>query len=117
MNDPQVKKAKYIVLDGIDGSGKSSIIERLGVVFVEPTKPLEELRREGIVGKHSVITREPGGTPLGEKLRGLILNDTMTSFTEMCLLVAQRAEIRKEVVESFLFAGVNVFSDRSLSRF
>ncbi len=107
--------AKYIVIDGIDGGGKGSLFKSLQDVF--PQLPSysshESVRLEGVVGKYFSYTREPGGTPLGEKLRGMILSDEMSSFSEMCLLLAQRQEVRKRVVAPAFFAGINVLSDRS----
>lgn len=111
-----VKTAKYIVIDGVDGSGKGTVMKHLMDTFPNPynkNKSNEDIRREGVVGKYTIFTREPGGTPLGEKLRSLILNDSMTSYTEFCLFVGQRAEVRKMVIEPALQSGVNVISDRS----
>lgn len=108
-------QAKYIVFDGIDGGGKSSIIEGLMKLYPpHPTRQsLEDIRREGVVGKHFVYTREPGGTVLGEKLRSMILNEFMPSSAEMHLLIAQRIILRKEQIEPALFSGLHVISDRS----
>lgn len=109
--------AKYIVIDGIDGGGKGSLFNTLRETFtpLPVSRSYEDVRREGVVGKYFINTREPGGTPIGEKLRALILNDPMSSTSEMCLFFAQRYEVRKMVVEPALFAGVNVLSDRSES--
>lgn len=110
-----VNTAKYIILDGVDGSGKSSIIRGLQDIFLPVTKTLDDVRKEENFGKYFVYTREPGGTDVGEKLRGLILNEPMFPFSELCLFSAQRLEVRKNIVDPALFAGVNVFSDRSES--
>lgn len=107
--------ARYVVLDGMDGAGKSLLIENLQKIFLPANKPFDEIRREENFSKYFVYTREPGGTDLGEKLRGIILNDVMFPFSELCLFFAQRMEVRKNIVAPALFAGVNVFSDRSES--
>jgi dTMP kinase len=78
-------------------------------------KDLEDVRREENFQKYFHYTREPGGTDVGEKIRGLLLNDVMYPFSEMCLFSAQRMEVRKSVVEKQLFNGVNVLSDRAES--
>jgi dTMP kinase len=74
-----LKRGKFITFDGIDGAGKSSHIA--GVT--------ESLRARGLtVGS----TREPGGTPLGEKLRELLLHEAMHLETEAMLMFAARRE-------------------------
>lgn len=93
------KPGKFISFEGIDGAGKSSHIAWL----------LEQLVQNGI----SVVTsREPGGTPLGEKLRGIILNDEMQPATEALLAFAARQENVLTVIQPALTNGHWVLCDR-----
>ena len=105
-----MKRGLYIVIDGLDGSGKGTIFEILKLHYRD-WRTLQEVDRRGPI--QVIHTREPGGTDLGEKLRGLILNDYMDGFTEFSLFLAQRRHLRKEVIEPSLVKGVNVISDRS----
>ncbi len=90
---------KFITFEGIDGAGKSTHL-----AFVA------DLLRAG--GKTVVVTREPGGTPLGEKLRGLLLHEKMHLETEALLMFAARREHLAEVIEPALARGDWVISDR-----
>ncbi len=90
---------KFITLEGIDGAGKST--HSSGIA--------EFLRHRG---KEVVVTREPGGTPLGEKLRALILSQPMHIETEAMLMFAARREHLARVVVPALTAGRWVVSDR-----
>lgn len=116
MSTDVVNTAKYIVIDGIDGGGKGSLLSKLKEVYspLPHHSSYENHRKEGVVGKHFMYTREPGGTDLGEKLRAHILNDPMFAFSELCLLMAQRKELRGKI-ETALFSGLHVISDRSES--
>ena len=98
MND--IKRGKFISLEGLDGAGKSSHIQWLAQL----------LNNQGI--KDVVITREPGGTPLGERLRGMLINDDMDAKTEALLMYAARVEHVKQVIEPALARGAWVISDR-----
>jgi dTMP kinase len=90
---------KFITFEGIDGAGKSSHIAWL----------LEHLRAAG----HQVVaTREPGGTPLGEKLRDLLLTEAMHLETETLLMFAARREHLDKLILPALAAGRWVVSDR-----
>ena len=89
---------KFITLEGIDGAGKSTHLEWLA----------ERLRARATV----VATREPGGTPLGEKLRELLLHEKMGGDTEALLMFAARAEHVQQVIEPALERGDWVISDR-----
>lgn len=92
-------RGKFITLEGIDGAGKSTHHAWL----------VEHLRACG----HTVIsTREPGGTPLGEKLRGLLLTEPMHLETEALLMFAARREHIAEVIAPALARGDWVVSDR-----
>lgn len=89
----------FITFEGIDGAGKSSHIEGLATW----------LREQG----HSVVlTREPGGTPLAERLRELVLHDTMDALTETLLVFAARRDHLVQAIEPALAAGKTVLCDR-----
>jgi dTMP kinase len=90
---------KFITFEGIDGAGKSTHI-----AFVA------DLLKER--GKSVVMTREPGGTPLGEKLRELLLHEKMHLETEALLMFAARREHLAQVIEPALARGEWVISDR-----
>lgn len=90
---------KFITFEGIDGAGKSTHI-----AFVA------DLLKER--GKSVVMTREPGGTPLGEKLRELLLHEKMHLETEALLMFAARREHLAQVIEPALARGDWVISDR-----
>jgi dTMP kinase len=90
---------RFITFEGIDGSGKSTHIETVASV----------LRARGI---KPVLTREPGGTPLGESLRGLVLNQPMTREAETMLMFAARAEHLAKVIRPALAANEWVLCDR-----
>jgi dTMP kinase len=94
-----LKRGKFITFEGIDGAGKSTHIP-----FVS-----ECLRARGI---ELVSSREPGGTALGEKLRELVLHETMHLETEALLMFASRREHVAQVIEPALARGAWVVSDR-----
>ena len=91
-------RGKFITFEGIDGAGKSTHIEWVA----------ERLRARANV----VTTREPGGTPLGEDLRQLLLHRKMHLETEALLMFAARREHIAEVIEPALVRGDWVISDR-----
>ncbi len=90
---------KFITLEGIDGAGKSSHLPFISS-FVEAR------------GFRMHSTREPGGTPLGETLRAMLLNEKMHADTEALLMFASRCEQLLETIEPMLAAGVWVVCDR-----
>jgi len=92
-------RGKFLTVEGIDGAGKST---HIGFV----TQFLKER------GKTVVSSREPGGTPLGEKLRELLLHEKMHLETEALLMFASRREHMAQVIEPALDAGSWVLSDR-----
>jgi dTMP kinase len=94
-----MSRGKLITLEGIDGAGKST---HLGAIA-------DFLRRRG---KDVVVTREPGGTPLGEKLRALLLSQAMHVDTETLLMFAARREHIALVIAPALAEGRWVVSDR-----
>jgi len=96
---PAAARGKFITLEGIDGAGKSTHVQWLA----------ERLRARV---KTVVVTREPGGTPLGEQLREIILHEPMDLDTEALLVFAARQEHIRKVIVPSLAAGAWVLSDR-----
>jgi dTMP kinase len=92
-------RGRFITLEGLDGAGKSTHLNWL----------VESLRARG---RTVVQTREPGGTPLGEKLRALLLADPMHLETEALLMFAARREHLAQVIEPALARGDWVVCDR-----
>ena len=91
----------FISFEGIDGAGKSTHIDSFA-----------KLMQERYPGREVVLTREPGGTPLGEQLRGLLLDAPMNLETEALLMFAARREHIAQVIAPALEAGKIVISDR-----
>lgn len=94
---------KFISFEGIDGAGKSSHIDALAKAF-----GASHSLREGSV----VLTREPGGTPLSERLRELILHEPMDALSEALLVFAARREHIVQVIVPALLRGDVVLCDR-----
>lgn len=90
---------KFITLEGVDGAGKSTHLAWLA-------------GRLQAAGKKVVVTREPGGTPLGEELRKLLLAQPMHLETETLLMFAARREHLDQLILPALAAGKWVLSDR-----
>ena len=90
---------RFITFEGIDGAGKSSHLLWLAAHI-------------GQRGVEVVTTREPGGTPLGEKLRDLVLHESMDGETEALLMFAARSEHLVRVIRPALARGAWVLSDR-----
>ena len=101
-------KGKFIVIEGIDGCGKTTQIDELS----------KWLPNSGLINKDSKIitTREPGGSLLGKKLRGLILdnneNNKPSSLAELLLYSADRAEHVSKIISPALNNNDWVISDR-----
>ncbi len=92
----------FLSMEGLDGSGKGTQLERL----------LDTLKQYGF---EVVLTREPGGTPIGEKIRGILLdreNTGMTDETEALLYAASRAQHVREVIRPAVRDGKIVLCDR-----
>jgi dTMP kinase len=94
-----MKPGLFISFEGIDGAGKSSHIDALA----------DWLRGQG----HTVmLTREPGGTPLAERLRELVLNEAMDPLTEALMVFAARRDHVEQRIRPALAAGTTVLCDR-----
>ncbi|MCE0523278.1 MAG: dTMP kinase [Methylacidiphilales bacterium] len=95
----------FISLEGGEAVGKSTQIERLE-------------QRLARLGHKTLVTREPGGTPIGESIRHLLKHAPegrgMTPYTELLLFIASRAELVRKVIVPALDQGVWVLSDRFL---
>lgn len=91
--------SKFITFEGVDGAGKSTHLAWFS----------DALRQRGL---DVIVTREPGGTPLGEQLREMLLNQTMSIGTEALLMFAARLEHVEQVIKPALRAGKWVISDR-----
>lgn len=90
----------FVTFEGVDGSGKSTQAA-LAAAFL------------GESGREVVATREPGGTPLGEHIRELLLDGPeMTAWAETSLFAAARAELAERVIRPALARGATVVSDR-----
>lgn len=96
------QRGKFITFEGLDGCGKSTQLHRLA----------EVLRGEGI---EVVTARQPGGTPIAEQIRAILLNSRTTGLaplTELALMFAARAQLISEVIGPSLAAGKFVLVDR-----
>jgi len=93
------RRGRFITLEGVDGAGKSTHIPWIA----------ERLRASG---REVVVTREPGGTPLAEKLRALVLAEPMDPFAETLLMFAARADHVRKVILPALERGAWVVCDR-----
>jgi len=89
----------FITFEGIDGAGKSSHIDTMAA----------HLRA---AGRSVMVTREPGGTPLAERLRGELLNTSMDALTEVLLVFAARRDHLTQAIEPALASGTTVLCDR-----
>ena len=92
---------RYIALEGVEGAGKSTVIRALA----------DRLHQ---AGEAVVVVREPGGTPIGEEIRRMLLHaEGMSEWAEVALFAASRAELVRQVVYPALEKGAVVLSDRS----
>ena len=95
----QKMRGKFVTLEGVDGAGKSTHIPWLA----------EQLRAGG---REVIVTREPGGTPLAERLRRLVLAEAMDPVAETLLVFAARADHVRKVIRPALERGTWVVCDR-----
>ena|SRR5688500_1621130 len=97
------ERGKLVTLEGVDGAGKSTHMEFIA----------DALRAgAGTAGRHVIVTREPGGTDLAERVRVTILEQAMAPGMETLLLFAARADHVARVIEPALAAGTWVVCDR-----
>ena len=89
----------FISFEGIDGAGKSSHVQAVADAFTQAKRQV-------------VLTREPGGTPLAEKLREMVLHDNMDPLSEVLLMFAARRDHLQQVIEPALARGEVVVCDR-----
>jgi dTMP kinase len=95
-----MQRGLFISVEGIDGAGKSTHVD-----FIRETLEAQ--------GQQVIVTREPGGTEIGEKIRELLLNSTeMHPTTELLLYFASRQELIRQVILPNLSAGITVVADR-----
>lgn len=92
-------RGRFLTLEGVDGAGKSTHAAWIA----------QALRDQGLT---VLETREPGGTPLGERLRDCLLSESMSLETETLLMFAARSEHLRQVIEPALAAGTWVLCDR-----
>ena len=95
------ERGLFISLDGIDGAGKTTHLQAIQAWMTQQNLPF-------------VMTREPGGTPLGESLRTLLLDPAthISNETECLLMFAARQQHLQDVIEPALAQGTHVISDR-----
>lgn len=98
-----VRRGKFITFEGIDGAGKTTHLDWFRARLAAERVP---------VGSTIVMTREPGGTPLGEALRDILLHQPMHLETEALLMFASRREHIASVIEPALSRGDWVLCDR-----
>lgn len=94
-----MEKGIFITLEGVDGAGKSSHTDWLCQYFQA-------------LGREVVLTREPGGTEIGEQLREMLLHQEMSQATEVLLMFAARQESLEQIIKPALRMGKVVISDR-----
>lgn len=97
-----MSRGLFITFEGLDGSGKTTQIKRIGAW----------MQKRGLV---PVITRQPGGTPIGDRIRELLLDSRsggIAPLAEMALMFADRAQAIAEVIQPAILAGSLVLCDR-----
>jgi dTMP kinase len=97
-----MSRGLFITLEGLDGSGKTTQLKRLS----------NWMQKRGVA---PVITRQPGGTAIGDRIRGLLLDSRsagLAPMTEMAMMFADRAQAIAEVIEPALATGKTVLCDR-----
>ena len=103
---------KFITFEGMDGAGKSTHLAWFADALRQRGNDVAAMTRFNNVSREVIVTREPGGTPLGEQLRGILLNQPMSIGTEAMLMFAARLEHIEQVIKPALQAGKWVISDR-----
>jgi dTMP kinase len=98
-------RGKFIVLDGPDGSGKTTVQQKVAGQIAA-------------AGLHVTVCKDPGGTSVGDRIRGVLLDHDLTKMTVQCetlLFMASRAQLVREVVRPAIEAGHVVLCDRFVS--
>jgi dTMP kinase len=95
-----VTRGKFISVEGVDGAGKSTHLQFIADALAAAS------------GRHAIVTREPGGTELAERLRQAILGEPMAPVVETLLIFAARADHVARVIQPALAAGSWVVCDR-----
>ena len=93
-------RGKFITREGVDGAGKSTHVQFIADAVADAS------------GRHAIVTREPGGTDLAEKLREAVLTNPMPPISETLLLIAARADHVARVIRPAIEAGTWVVCDR-----
>ena len=93
-------QAKFITLEGVDGAGKSTHMQFIADAVAAAS------------GRHAIVTREPGGTDLAERMREAILEEPMDALAETLLVFAARAHHVRKVIRPALESGSWVICDR-----
>ncbi|MDX1447595.1 MAG: dTMP kinase [Acidimicrobiia bacterium] len=94
-------RSRYVGFEGVEGAGKSTVVAAIAA-------------RLAADGADVVTVREPGGTPIGEEIRRLLLHsDAMSDWTEAALFAAARAELARTRIKPALDRGAVVLSDRT----
>ena len=94
------RQAKFITIEGVDGAGKSTHMQFIADAVAAAS------------GRHAIVTREPGGTDLAERLRQAVLEEPMDAPGETLLIFAARAHHVRKVIRPALEAGTWVICDR-----
>jgi len=107
----------FITLEGLDGSGKTTQIKRLAAWLNKRSIDKRGTEKRGIDkrGHKVVVTRQPGGTPTGDRIREILLDARSTGLApmaEMALMFADRAQAIAQVIEPALKSGAIVLCDR-----
>lgn len=98
----EMKSGRFITIEGLDGCGKSTQLSRLAGTLKE-------------LGINVVVTREPGGTPIGDQIRALLLDSRthgLSPWAELALMFASRAQQIDELIQPSLQKGVWILCDR-----
>lgn len=95
-----MRRGRFITVEGVDGAGKSTHLQFIADAAAAAS------------GRHAIVTREPGGTELAERLRQAILAEPMTPIVETLLIFAARADHVARVIRPALDAGSWVVCDR-----
>jgi dTMP kinase len=93
-------RGRFITVEGVDGAGKSTHLQFIADAAAAAS------------GRHAIVTREPGGTDLAERLREAILNEPLDPMAETVLIFAARAHHVRKVIQPALDAGSWVVCDR-----